>query len=162
MTFKTKLLILALIPAVFAMVGCGGDSGKAYSPTVVDTAPPAVPYGLEAQVWDSGEVLLKWNINTTDADFDGFKVYRVVDRQMVELTPDLTAVNGYTDSAPAKDSLNEYRISAFDFTGNESGQAIVSVFVGFQEDPSLDPSEDDPSVPDDVVIGDKGNYTVGR
>jgi hypothetical protein len=140
MTFKTKLLILALVPAVFAMVGCGDGGGDVYSPTVVDTAPPAVPFGLEAETWDSGHVILNWNVNTTDADFDGFKIYRVVDRQMVELTTTLLAANGFTDPYPVKDSLNEYRISAVDFTGNESGQAVISIFVGKQENPSLDPS----------------------
>ncbi len=159
MTFKTKLLIIALIPAVFAMVGCSGDSGDVYSPTVVDTAPPAAPYGLDAKVWDSG-VVLSWNVNTTDADFDGFKVYRVVGRQMVELTTELTAVNGFTDRSPVKDSTNEYRISAFDFTGNESEQAAVSVFVGHEDDPSLDPSEDDPRTPDVIVIGEKDSYST--
>ncbi len=162
MTFKTKLLFLALIPAVFAMVGCGGDSGDVYSPTVVDTAPPAVPFGLDIQAWDSGEVTLSWNVNTTDADFDGFKVYRVVDRQIVELTSALTANNGFTDRFPAKDNLNEYRISAVDFTGNESGQATISIFMGFQSDPSLNPSEDDPSTPDDINIGDKGSFSLNH
>jgi len=162
MTFKTKLQILALIPAIFAMVGCGGDSGDVYSPTVVDTAPPAVPYGLDAKAWDSGQVVLNWNANTTDADFDGFKVYRVVDRQMVELTTELTVINGFTDPSPVKDSLNEYRISAVDFTGNESGQAVISVYVGLQDNPSLDPSENGPSTPDDVIIGEKDSYSPGH
>jgi len=122
------------------MVGCGGDSGDVYRPTVVDTAPPAVPYGLEVSMWDSGEVKLSWNINTTDADFDGFKVYRVVDRKMVELPHRLSADNGFTDRWPAKDHWNEYRISAVDFTGNESGQAVVRIYVGTNGNPSLEPS----------------------
>ena len=162
MTFKTKLLILALGPAVFAMFGCGGGGGDVYSPTVVDTAPPAVPFGLEIQAWDSGEVVLNWNVNTTDADFDGFKVYRVINRQMVELTTELSLINGFTDRSPVKDSLNEYRISAVDFTGNESGHAAISVFVGFQDDPSLDPSENGPSTPDEFNVGDKGSNSLGH
>ena len=76
MTFKTKLLILALVPVAFALVGCGGD-GQAISPTAIDTAPPATPFGLEATA-KATSVTLSWSPNTTDADFSGFKVYRVV------------------------------------------------------------------------------------
>ncbi len=135
MTFKIKLLVVALIPALFAIYGCG-SSGDTYTPTAVDTAPPAIPIDLEAESLDSGVVALGWSQNTTDADFDGFKVYRVVDTRMLELTFYPISDNFFTDRRPVPDAKNEYRVTALDFTGNESEYARVELHV----DPSYEPS----------------------
>ncbi|MCP4145533.1 MAG: hypothetical protein GY752_09665 [bacterium] len=143
MTFKTKLLVVALIPALFAIVGCGSD-GDTHTPTVVDTAPPAIPLALNAEGLDSGVVVLNWDQNTTDADFDGFKIYRVVDTRMLELTFNPISDNFYTDERPVHDSKNEYRVTALDFTGNESEFARIELYVEPFDEPSLIPIEGKP------------------
>jgi len=142
MTLKTKLLVLALIPALFTVIGCSG--GDTSTPTVVDTAPPAIPIDLGAESMDSGVVVLSWSQNTTDADFDGFKIYRVVDTRMLELTYNPISDNFYTDLRPVYDAKNEYRVTALDFTGNESEYARVELHVDPYEEPSLMPVEGKP------------------
>jgi uncharacterized protein len=141
MTFKMKLLILALIPALFAFVGCGSD-GDTFSPTVVDTAPPATPLGLGASIWNDS-VVLEWKTNNTDADFSGFKVYRIIDSEVLELTGEEISKNCFTDNSPVVDSYNIYRVTSVDFSGNESAYAVISIFVDQDDNHSLDPSGDE-------------------
>lgn len=143
MTLKANLLVLALIPALFAVIGCS-DGGDIFTPTVVDTAPPAIPIGLDAEAMENGTVVLSWSQNTTDADFVGFKVYRVVDTRMLELTFNPITDSFYTDRRPVHGSKNEYRVTALDFTGNESEYARVEQYVEIYEGPSLMPVEGKP------------------
>lgn len=102
------------IPAVYAMTE--PDSG--YSIDNLAPAAPANVSGLERL----NSIFLKWDASL-DKDFNYFTIYRSTtsgfDPKSVEPLAQLTE-NSYQDSDVAIGTTYYYRVSAFDFSGNES------------------------------------------
>ena len=75
MTRNKTIVTLGLITLVsLAFMGCSDDSNPVVAPTqAVDTAPPAVPSGLMAEL-NGSSASISWATNTTDADLAGFLV----------------------------------------------------------------------------------------
>jgi len=104
------------------------DSG--YS---VDNLAPSIPKGLMATSGDTS-INLAW-IAIPEEDFRYYAVYRGTESGF---TPDASNLLGatidtaYSDSEVLGDSTYYYRVSAFDFAGNESGYSdeVSSQFVG--------------------------------
>jgi hypothetical protein len=109
-----------------ALVGCGSD-GSSPSPTAVDTAPPAVPSDLSGDTWQR-QVVVNWAPNTTDADLAGYLVYRENGTRLASLTEEPQVQNWYVDAAPVTGE-NTYRVTAVDYSGNESAWSDVTVDV---------------------------------
>lgn len=120
-----KIMIIVAMAAA-ALVGCSSNSSTTAPPTV-DTAPPAVPTNVDGQSYAS-DVMITWAANTTDADLAGYKVYRVNDERVAELTASPQTSTEYVDTAPAMGS-NTYRVTSVDVSGNESAYQSVSVTV---------------------------------
>jgi fibronectin type 3 domain-containing protein len=103
------------IPTIYAVTTA--DSG--YS---VDNLLPTTPANLAGQQ-TSGSVALTWN-EPTDTDFNYFSVYRSVTPNFdpAGLEPiGKPAANAYVDSDVSGGTTYYYRLSAVDFSGNESG-----------------------------------------
>jgi type IV pilus biogenesis protein CpaD/CtpE len=125
-TKNIKILLVVAVMAV-ALVGCSSNSTTTAPTVPVDTAPPAVPTSLDGQSY-ANEVTVSWAANTTDADLDGYRVYRVSGERVAELTSAPQSATAYTDNAPEMGS-NTYRVTSVDVNGNESAYQSVSVTV---------------------------------
>ncbi len=130
---KTLTLIVTALFALAALVGCSSDSTSPTG-TTIDTAPPAVPSDLSGQSWD-GAVVLNWAPNTSDADFAGFRVYRVNGDRRATLVSTPMPQNWYVDQHPLVGVENVYEVTAVDLSGNESAYTTVTVAV----DPTFGP-----------------------
>jgi hypothetical protein len=68
MKFSTTLSLLVILTTAFRLGGCAQDSDSLIVPqAAIDTAPPAVPTGLNAATGRS-TVKLAWQPNVTDVD----------------------------------------------------------------------------------------------
>ncbi len=117
-----RFLTLAVVCALALVAGCGSSTK---SPTVVDTAPPAMPTGLWVTT-TAGAVTVNWDPNTTDADFAGFRLARVVSGSTTRLVDAPADITGFTDTAPARGTVNRYLVTSVDASGNESACAAIS------------------------------------
>ncbi len=130
-TSKTIITLMLITLVSVIGTGCSDDatSPVAVTPPVVDTAPPAVPYGLDG-VYNSGSFTMSWDANTTDADFAGFSIQREHDGVVVALAS-LSSATSFVDSSVPY-GLSSYEVYSVDFTGNES--AITSVSYNRHQD----------------------------
>lgn len=124
---KRLVILLLLVAATGALVGCGSSSK---SPTAIDTAPPAVPTGLYA-TRAAGGVTISWAPNTTDADFAGFRLVRTARDQESILIDSPEDVTEYVDPAPVPGTTSVYAVTAVDINGNESAYATVLVTIPY-------------------------------
>lgn len=93
-------------------------------PHLLDTAPPAAPTGVAANVEPVRNVHLRWTANA-EPDLAGYHVYRAptATDTLQRITNNAVATNDYVDpSAPDSASL-WYAVSAVDATGNESARS---------------------------------------
>ena len=128
----TKTLFAVALLAL-ALSGCSSDNNTTAPNVEVDRAPPAMPNYVEGHAHDSS-VMVQWDANTTDADLDGYKVYRVSGDRAVPLTADPVQTNSYLDAnAPA--GSNTYRVTSVDVSGNESAYQSVTVHVNGDVNP---------------------------
>ncbi|TFH66552.1 MAG: hypothetical protein E4G90_02955, partial [Gemmatimonadales bacterium] len=102
---------LLIIPA--SLSGCG-SSGDQY--------PPSVPTGVQAANVSSDSVQLNWTESQDDLLMLGYRVYR--DGSRVGSTP----LTSYTDTGLSPGTSYGYRVSAFDWIGNESVKS-TTLFV---------------------------------
>jgi hypothetical protein len=120
-----KTLILVAL-ATLAFTGCSDDDPVAPA-RIVDTAPPAVPANVTAEL-DGGSVTVAWDANTVDTDLVGYVVERENYGQTTVLTQlPITAV-AYEDDNP-QGGANIYRVYAVDTSGNESAVATSLVIL---------------------------------
>jgi hypothetical protein len=102
------------------------DSG--YS---VDNIAPNVPGGFVAMSQGENGNQLDWN-DPVDHDFQYFNVYRATDPGFEHGPENLvhsTTASSWIDPSPGEGSAY-YKLTAFDYTGNESDAAEASVTVG--------------------------------
>ena len=102
------------IPAIYAV--SAPDSG--YS---VDNLAPVAPTNLMARETDAG-IALAWD-EPVDADFKYFAVYRSTQPNFpIETTEPIskTTENEYVDADVSVGTTYYYKVTAFDFSGNES------------------------------------------
>ncbi len=108
------------------------DSG--YS---VDNLAPNVPAGFVATYQSGSGNHLTWDVSV-DADFRYFKVYRSTTPNFTPGPSNLvqsTTTTSWTDAGFGAGNVY-YRLSAVDFSGNESGTASASVTVGVEGSPT--------------------------
>lgn len=130
----SKLSFLSFVVLAMAALvagGCGSDSSS--TPTAVDTAPPAVPTGLSADV-GAGNVALAWAPNTTDADFAGFVVDRIYNGATTSLIDTPQDITSFEDPDPEM-GYSIYAVSAVDRSGNESAYASIGVVIQYHHTP---------------------------
>lgn len=116
------LLIVAL--AIFA-IGCSDDSPV--SPSTVDTAPPAVPSDLTADMSGSS-ASISWAANTVDQDLAGYLVTRENNGVTDTLVSNPEMITTYADPAP-KRGVSTYHVIAVDRAGNQSAMASVTLTI---------------------------------
>ena len=119
MKFSTTTTLFAILALGLCLTGCS-DTTSTVAPqaAVLDTAPPAVPTGLNAATGRS-TVKLAWRPNVTDFDLQGFHVYRVAFGQTWPLTEEPVTGTGFVDRAPLL-GYTIYAVTAVDQNGNES------------------------------------------
>ncbi len=128
MTRSKKIATLGLIALVsIAFMGCSDDSNPVVAPTTaVDTAPPAVPWDLEAAL-NGDSAVVTWAMNTSDSDLAGFLVQKAhYDDAIVTLVGTPALVTSFVDNNVLP-GINEYRVLAVDESGNESAYATIQV-----------------------------------
>jgi chitodextrinase len=103
----------ALLIILASLSGCG-SSGDQY--------PPSVPSGVQAANVSSDSVQLNWTESQDDLLMLGYRVYR--DGSRVGNTP----LTSYTDTGLTPGTSYGYRVSAFDWIGNESPKS-TTLFV---------------------------------
>jgi hypothetical protein len=126
---KMITTFLGLTMLALLAVGCGDDS----SPTVVDTAPPAIPDGLSVS-FVRGAVTVSWQPNVVDSDFLGFRVVKHYLGQATVLRDNPSPATDIQDQADP--GYNEYRVTSVDRAGNESGYATIAVTIPYQHEPA--------------------------
>ena len=82
-----------------------------------DTQPPSIPTGLSATTISSSQINLSWTGSTDNVGVAGYKIYR--DGAQVGTSP----VNSYNDTGLAPSTPYSYTVSAYDDSGNNSGQS---------------------------------------
>ena len=104
-------------------------AGYADSGYSMDNLAPNVPTGFVA-TYQGGGNHLAWD-DPVDADFRYFRIYRSTDPGFApgptNLVHSTTAIN-WSDTAPGSGTVY-YKLSAVDFSGNESGYASANVTV---------------------------------
>lgn len=105
--------------------GTEGSNATASSTRTSDTAAPATPAN-PTSVSSTGSIALNW-LNNTEADLAGYNVYRAAspDGPWVKLNSSLLSNSDYTDLSAPVAAFSYYRITAVDFTGNESSPALT-------------------------------------
>ncbi len=129
-------VLMILLAGTAMLAGCSDTDPIAapLSPTV-DTAPPSIPTGLSAAT-GSRVVKLAWQPNTSDADFVGFKVYRLAFDNQYLLTEQPITDSGWVDQQPLGLPCG-YAVSAIDEAGNESAWSEVR-YTPEPEEPQID------------------------
>ena len=83
-----------------------------------DNIAPSIPDGLSAKTETSKSVMLQWNASTDNVGVYGYRVYR-----NGSLTGNTTGTS-YKDNNITLNNQYEYRIKAYDFSGNESDYSV--------------------------------------
>ena len=110
------------------------DSLRGYS---IDNIAPGVPAGLLASSSNDG-ILLTWQSND-EKDFQYYGIYRSTQSNFnpdtIEACIYVTSDTFYTDSDILKNTNYYYRISAFDYAGNQSDFSLEvnAIVVGIRE-----------------------------
>lgn len=117
---KTTILTIGVgLAAALLLGGCStADSPTAPTRAALDTAPPAVPTGLNAAAGRSA-VKLSWQPNTTDPDWAGYHVYRLAFGSTWPLTSEPVTETRFLDRAPLA-GYATYAVTSVDALGNES------------------------------------------
>jgi predicted CXXCH cytochrome family protein len=131
-----KLTTFEVIGSTAAGVIYASASMAGYS---IDNLAPVTPGGLAAKT-GTGAVDLTWD-NPVDQDFKYFAVYRGTTAGFTPTgTPYATASTpSYTDAAVSNGSTYYYKVSAFDFSGNQSpvSSEVSSLVTGVGEQTGL-------------------------
>ncbi len=129
---RTHGTLVVLAALSLLMAGCGDDSPVApvvepqWTPAPLpDTAPPATPTGVYAEV-QSRRVKLRWNPNVTDLDCAGFLLSRTAAGATVHLLADPSHATVYVDTHPFA-GIAVYEVYAIDGAGNLSAAATYVV-----------------------------------
>jgi hypothetical protein len=122
-----KVIVLLATISILSLVsiGCSDSDSPVAVPAapVVDTMPPSIPTGLQAQ-FEDGQIYVSWAANNVDADLAGFLVSREHDGVTSILVATPTLVQGIEDNP--LEGLSTYRISSVDDNGNESAFASIN------------------------------------
>jgi len=122
-----KILRLALLLVLCLTINACSDSDSPGTITAIDTAPPALPTGLQS-VSENNIIKISWDPNTTDSDFSGFLVYRMAYDQTWLLTPVAISATKFIDPAPLPGRCT-YGITSIDTNGNESARTLLFIDV---------------------------------
>jgi hypothetical protein len=116
---SSRIIFICILSILFFIPGCGGGGGDSGGGgDVADTTPPAVPTGLTATAKSASRIDLAWSAST---DAVGYYIYR--DGTRLHNVYGATTIQDL--NLTAKTTYN-YRVSAYDSAGNESGQSTLA------------------------------------
>jgi chitodextrinase len=84
-------------------------------PRLMDTQAPSTPRGLSASPLSSTRIALSWTVASDNFGVAGYKIFR--DGNQIGSS----TIPGYSDGGVAPSTTYTYSVSAFDFSGNDSG-----------------------------------------
>jgi|GEM_PF-2072158 len=126
---KMIVTLLLITAASLVITGCSDSDDNnpvaVTPPPVVDTAPPAVPFNLDASFDSaSGTATISWGVNNVDTDLVGYVVMREAGGEETFLISEPTLVQSVEDADPAY-GTSTYYVIAVDTSANESAYATV-------------------------------------
>ncbi|UCF78735.1 MAG: fibronectin type III domain-containing protein [Candidatus Eiseniibacteriota bacterium] len=132
---RSTLVVLALLLAPFVLAGC--SSNESGPVEAIDTAPPAAPVvtGIRAQ---GTSAVLHWAKNI-ETDVAGYNIYFFTpdpgsDQSYTKHNTGLITINSYTMSNLTVGTTYYFKITAVDWTGNESAASQpASVYMAAAE-----------------------------
>ena len=130
MTRNKTIVTLGLIALVsLTVMGCSDDSNPVVAATPApDTAPPAVPSNLSADL-NGSTATISWDANVVDSDLAGFLVQKShYDDGVIVLVGVPTLSTSITDS-DILNGISEYHVLAVDESGNQSAYATVQLVI---------------------------------
>jgi hypothetical protein len=128
---RSTLIILAMLLAPFALVGCSSNESGPIE--AIDTAPPAAPVMTEARC-SGNTATLHWARNT-ETDVAGYNVYFFTpdpgaDESYTKLNTELVPGTWYTANGLQPETMYYFKVAAVDWSGNESAcSAPGSVYI---------------------------------
>ncbi|MBN2201010.1 DNRLRE domain-containing protein [bacterium] len=145
---------------VSAVNGAGTESDRSAPVTATlpsDDQPPSTPEGLAANPVSSTQIDLSWDPSTDNSSVSGYRVYRDGAFEAV------TSETEYADTGLSPMTGYEYRVSAVDAAGNESGLSDPASATTL--DPNLTPEtvrlENTDEVDDTFIFADDPSSNFG-
>jgi len=86
---------------------------------VEDTQPPTIPQNLSATPQSPYEILLNWSDSTDNTEVTGYRIFR---DNILSAT---VTGSHYSDTNLSPSRIYQYRVTAYDFMGNESGLSSI-------------------------------------
>jgi hypothetical protein len=137
MASKKLILTLVCLTALSMLtMGCGSDDDSSPTAPVVDTAPPALPSGLDVDYAAiQRQATVSWDSNVTDSDFAGFLVSRgSYDYEPEALVAEPQAATTYVDNDLVGVGRQvTYYIYSVDTNGNVSAASTMTLNLPVDE-----------------------------
>jgi chitodextrinase len=115
-----SLIVTSLVIFLFAACGSESDSITGSEqpgtplPPVADTIAPSIPSGITASALSYSQIEIGWAPSSDNVGVGGYRIFRG-DEEI-----GTTLLTAWLDSGLSADTPYDYRISAFDTSGNES------------------------------------------
>ncbi len=145
---------------VSAVNGAGTESERSSPASVTlpsDDQPPSIPEGLSADPVSSTQIDLSWDPSSDNSTVSGYRVYR--NGEFTAETPE----TGFSDTGLTPLTSYQYRVSALDAAGNESGLSDPATATTL--DPNLTPEtvrlENTDEVDDTFIFADDPSSNFG-
>jgi len=107
------------------LAGCSDEAGTPFNNQELDTTPSATPVGLAVTATET-TLVVEWDDNS-EADLAGYVLEKSNDRGNTWTTvPGLLSASDYVDAYAGR---ADYRVSAQDFTGNQSANSPAVTYI---------------------------------
>lgn len=118
---RNALTLIALLTVfALALTGCSGTNSNPVAPhTEEDLVPPAAPLNLSVEAHGS-KLVLTWSTNV-ESDLSHYTVYRLSANGQWESMGSALTSSYYDQINGSGPHRLQYRVSASDLSGNESG-----------------------------------------
>ena len=134
-THWSKFIVTTHTPDPELFYTSAVDSG--YS---IDNLWPTVPTGLIALNVSANSVTLSWE-SSPDVDFRYFNIYRSTDGDFdsTGIEPLISVIDTFFIDSDLTGAASYYRVSAVDFSGNESGlsDVVMAIFLNYDNPSNL-------------------------
>ncbi len=139
---KTLMLIALATVSALLVVGCSGNSSTPIEPDPGgDLIAPTTPGKVMVRV-QGNTVHLTWRENH-ESDLAGYKVYRASGQPSFQSLAETPSAGYYDRVEASSPMIIEYKVTALDQSGNESGySSTVEVLLDTYDSDTTDPKDE--------------------